>query len=143
MGAVCIIVGGLVAAVTAPSPTEHASWAAAYLVLVAGVAQVGFGIGQAALMKEAPSSRLLLAEFIGWNLGNAGVIAGTVIENDVLLWLGSLVLIVTLGVLVWAVRGTKVTPGFHTRVLWTYRLLVLIILVSMPVGLIISAAKGN
>ena len=34
-GVACIVAGGLVAAVTAPAATEHASWAAAYLVLVA------------------------------------------------------------------------------------------------------------
>src|SRR5664280_344044 len=38
VGAACIVAGGLVAAVSAPAPSEHASWAAAYLVLVVGAA---------------------------------------------------------------------------------------------------------
>lgn len=40
IGTACVIAGGFVAAVTAHAPAEHASWAAAYLVLVAGVAQM-------------------------------------------------------------------------------------------------------
>jgi len=35
VGVVCVVAGGLVAAATAPAPTEHGGWAAAYLVLVA------------------------------------------------------------------------------------------------------------
>ena len=38
-GAASIVLGGLVAAVTGPLELEHGSWAAAYLVLVSGVAQ--------------------------------------------------------------------------------------------------------
>jgi len=36
-GAGCVIVGGLVAAVTGPSGLEQGSWLAAYSVLVCGV----------------------------------------------------------------------------------------------------------
>ena len=35
VGVVRVVAGGLVAAATAPAPTEHGGWAAAYLVLVA------------------------------------------------------------------------------------------------------------
>ena len=42
----CVVAGGLVAAVTGPLRLEHGSWAAAYLVLVGGVAQGALGIAQ-------------------------------------------------------------------------------------------------
>jgi hypothetical protein len=143
VGIVCIIAGGLVAAATAPSPSEHGSWAAAYLVLVGGVAQVAFGIGQAVLAPETPSPRLIVSEFAGWNVGNAAVILGTLINVQALVIIGGALLVVTLGMLVWAVRGARVSPGWLTRTLWTYRVLVVIMLVSIPVGLIIGQVKSN
>src|SRR5579875_3107512 len=76
-GTACVIAGGLVAAATAPAPSGHGSWAAAYLVLVGGVAQVALGAGQALLAPRSPSRRLVAAEFAGWNAGNAAVLAGT------------------------------------------------------------------
>jgi hypothetical protein len=36
LGAVCVVAGGLVSAASAFAPSEHAAWAAAYLVLLAG-----------------------------------------------------------------------------------------------------------
>ena len=45
IGVLCVIAGGLTAGVTAPAASERSSWASAYLVLVAGVAQVGLGLG--------------------------------------------------------------------------------------------------
>lgn len=142
IGVACVIAGGLVAAATAPSPSEKGSWAAAYLVLVGGVAQVAFGICQAALAPRRPSSRVLATEFLGWNLGNAAVIAGTLIDAQALVIVGGILLVATLALLVWAVRSATVAPGWHTWTLWTYRVLVLVILVSVPVGLIIGQVKS-
>src|SRR5664280_2796146 len=61
VGAACIVAGGLVAAVSAPAPSEHASWAAAYLVLVVGVAQAALGVGQALLALRVPSRRNVIS----------------------------------------------------------------------------------
>ena len=46
LGGMCVIAGGCVAAASSVTPSETASWAAAYLVLVGGVAQVFLGLGQ-------------------------------------------------------------------------------------------------
>lgn len=46
VGGVSIILGGLAAAATSPLGWEHGSWAAAYLVLVTGAAQLLLGVGQ-------------------------------------------------------------------------------------------------
>jgi hypothetical protein len=77
VGAACIVAGGLVAAVSAPAPSEHASWAAAYLVLVAGAARAALGVGQALLAPRVPSRRTIAVQFTAWNLGNGAVMAGT------------------------------------------------------------------
>jgi hypothetical protein len=79
VGVICVVAGGLVAAVTAPAATEHGGRAAAYLVLVAGVAQVGLGFGQALLAPGPLSARLVAIEVAVWNLGNAAVLAGTLL----------------------------------------------------------------
>jgi hypothetical protein len=44
LGAGAVVAGGLVAAASSVAPSAHASWAAGYLVLVAGVAQVLPGV---------------------------------------------------------------------------------------------------
>ena len=54
-GGVSIVAGGVVAAVTGPTDWDHGSWVAAFLVLVAGVAQLGVGAGQAQLVPVAPT----------------------------------------------------------------------------------------
>ncbi len=48
LGALFIVLGGLVAAVTGPLDLVQGSWLAAYLVLVCGVAQFAIGTMQAA-----------------------------------------------------------------------------------------------
>ena len=51
------------------APSEHGSWLAAFLVLVAGVAQIALAVGQAMLAPRPPSSRTLVTELIAWNEG--------------------------------------------------------------------------
>lgn len=135
LGAVSIIAGGLVAAVTAISPTRHATWAAAYLVLVVGVAQLGIGIGQALLAPKAPSSRLITAELLTWDIGNAGVIAGTLMNRVALVDLGGALLAISLVLFIFGARGHT---GRNRWPLYLYRALITIVLVSIPIGLIIS-----
>lgn len=173
-GVACVIAGGLVAAVTAPAPTEHASWSAAYLVLVAGVAQIGLGAGQALLAAGAPSGRLLAAEFAAFNAGNAAVIAGTVLRVPPVVDAGGVLLVVSLALLLHAVRGsgaTGVAPGGpdvtaampsgpdvtaaapggsvsagmpgRRWLLLGYRLLVAMLLVSIPVGLVLAGLRSG
>jgi len=135
MGGISIIAGGLVAAVTAISPTRHATWAAAYLVLVVGVAQLGIGVGQALLAPKTPSSRLITAELLTWDIGNAGVIAGTLLNRVGLVDLGGVLLAVSLVLFLLGVRGHA---GQNRWLLYGYRLLIAIVLVSIPIGLTIS-----
>jgi hypothetical protein len=95
VGILCVIAGGLVAAATAPAPTEHGTWAAAYLVLVCGVAQAGLGIGQVLSTSRTPT-RLIAVQAIGWNLGNAAVLVGILATYTALIDVGGALLFVIL-----------------------------------------------
>lgn len=140
LGIVCVVTGGLVAAAIAPDPTPHGSWAVAYLVLVAGVSQVGLGLGQAVLAPSTPT-RLRAAVQIGtWNLGNAAVLVGTLTEMTFLVDVGSAALVVSLMLLIVAVRGGEVehSPRWRRWLLYGFRLLVIVLLLSIPVGLLLA-----
>lgn len=135
VGIASVIAGGLVAAVTRPAGWEHGSWVAAYLVLVTGVAQVGFGIGQAILAPNVPTRRQVRIECGLWNLGSAGVIVGTLVTQPVIVSVGSVLLLGALALFALATRGEA--PG-DPRALMGYRLLLLLLLVSVPVGIVLS-----
>lgn len=158
LGVACVIAGGLVAAATAPNPSEHGSWAAAYLVLVAGVAQVGLGVGQAALAVRVPSAASRTAEFAAWNCGNALVIAGTLAGVTALVDLGGALLVAALALLVRGVRGARPTRVAadapteraaggsnqpHRWPLFAFRALVLVLLVSIPIGLVLARTAAG
>jgi hypothetical protein len=133
IGSACIVAGGLVAAITASSPSEHGAWAAAYLVLVAGVAQVALGLGQAWIATEPPSRELTLVELAEYNTGNIGVMAGTLLGATWLVDLGGIVLAASLWLFLWATRR-----GTGGPVAVAYRTLAAFVLVSIPVGLVLA-----
>lgn len=138
VGAACVVAGGLLAAAVATDPTEHAVWAAAYLVLVAGVAQVAIGLAQAALLPRPPAKPVGLAELVGWNLGNAAVIAGTVAGILALTDIGGALLVAALASLAADTRGAG--SGWWLR---AYRVLLVLVLVSIPVGLVIGQLRAH
>ena len=146
VGAVCIIAGGLVAAATGPLALAHGSWAAAYLVLVAGVAQIALAGGQSTLARHPVGRRLLLAEFISWNLGNAAVIAGTLWAATVLVNLGGALLVVALGTLLVSTRNSAnpgETSSGQRMALRAVQSLVALLLVSIPVGLWLAHVRAR
>ena len=149
VGSVGIIAGGLVAAVTDPLTIAHGSWSSAYLVLVAGVAQLALAGGQAMLAwwaRHPVGGRLLLVEFVGWNLGNAAVIAGTLWNTIWLVDVGGGLLVVALGALLTAIRGgpgrVEVARGRRVALL-AVRALVVLLLVSIPVGLWLAHVRAR
>ncbi|MGH3166646.1 MAG: hypothetical protein ACRDN0_12240 [Trebonia sp.] len=137
IGGACVIAGGLAAAVTAHAPSENATWAVAYLVLVAGVAQAALGAGQAWLADQRPPPPLLVVELATWNLGNAAVIAGTISGMTPVVDIGGALLIIALALLLVAVRSPRRT-GWP---LILYRTLIVIVGVSIPVGLVLAELK--
>lgn len=139
-GLACIVVGGLVAAVTGPLNLEHGSWAAAYLVLVGGVAQGGLGIGQHILAPRRPGRRVVGAELAAWNAGGLAVIGGTLVGHPWIVDLGGLMLAVALICMIGVTRRS--TAGHHGLV-WAFRLLLAVIIISIPIGLILAHLRGT
>lgn len=143
IGGLAIVAGGLVAAVTSAAPSEHGAWAAAYLVLVVGVAQVGLGVGQALLAPTPPTRRLVLVECLMWNGGSAAVLTGTVLDRVRLVDAGGVVLALALAALWWGVRGPGHRKGSASGwaagwAWWAYRGVIVVVLVSIPVGLALA-----
>lgn len=139
LGTTAIIAGGLVAAVTGPLQWERGSWVAAFLVLVGGVAQVALGATQRALSPRHPSPAVLATELLAWNLGAVAVIVGTLARMPLVVDAGGLLLVVALVALIRAVR--RGDSGSRLA-LWTYRILVVVLIVSIPVGLLLAHLRA-
>lgn len=139
IGSLGVTVGGVLSAASAPSPTYTSSWAVAYLVLVAGVAQLVLGVGQAELASKALPSRLVAGEAVMLNLSTVAVLLGTLLAAPILTYLGAALLVIALVMFVWAVRGAG---GRLPLVLWAFRVMVVVLLVSAPIGLVIARARA-
>lgn len=142
-GAVCVVAGGVVAAVTGPTGWDDGSWVAAYLVLVAGVAQIGLGVGRAALAPRVPSTGRVAAEWITWNAGNAVVVGGTLGDVPVVVSAGGVLLVAALGLFTaatWARPAPVAGPSPWLR--RAFLALEVVLLVSIPVGLTLSWVRA-
>lgn len=138
LGIAGVIAGGLVSALTATAPTGQIAWLVAYLVLVVGVAQIGLGTGQAWLAARPLGGGLLVTEFLGFTFGNAGVAAGTMLSLPILVDVGGVLLVVSLALFFWGVRRS--VRGGWLRYL--YRALVVLLLVSVPIGLVLAQIRA-
>lgn len=139
LGGVSVIAGGLLSAATALSPSYTASWAVAYIVLVAGVAQLVLGIGQAYLAPRQPSSRVVAVEAIAFNFAHVAVLAGTLVTAAWIVDIGAAFIVVALALFIWSVRGT----GIGNRwVLYAFRTMIVIVLVTTPIGLVIAHLRS-
>lgn len=137
VGACCIVAGGLVSAAVGPLDFADGSWLAAFLVLVAGVAQIVLAIVQDMLAARAPSVRVLVTELAAWNLGCALVIVGTLVAVPAVVDAGGVLLVVAL---VLSLYTTWRSTGRLRWLLWLYRAFVVVLLVSIPIGLLLAAA---
>lgn len=149
IGVLWVILGGLVAAVTGPLELVHGSWAAAYLVLVAGVAQTAMGRARTWWPETARSRPLGWLQLGCWNAGSALVIGGTLSSAPILVDLGSVLLVVALGLALLATRTDSLAPPadsperassttMSVLVTWGYRAILLVLAVSIPVGILLS-----
>lgn len=137
-GIACVVAGGLVTAVASPLGLEMGSWAAAYLVLVAGVAQLGLGVGQAWIPAELPTARWRLWELAAWNVGGVTVLVAAFVRTPLLVAAGGLALLVALVLFLIAVRRPRLVT---THWLATYRVLALVVAVSVLVGFVLSVVR--
>lgn len=142
-GMLCVVSGGLIAAVTASAPTEHGTWAVAYLVLVCGVAQTGLGLGQALSTSHTPAP-VVAVQWVGWNLGNAAVLVGTLTGRTAVVDVGGVLLVVALLLLARGLfpAGVRRVAGAHRWFRYVYGLLILLLLISIPVGLVLARVRA-
>ena len=140
LGGAAVIAGGLLAAVvglpgtaTANLPLRHLAWASAYLVLIVGVAQIVFGAGQAWLSARVPETRWVAGEWLVFNLGNAGVIAGTLCARFWMVLIGTFLFAAGIALFLLGTRG-----GARGGWLVAYRVLLALIFLSSLVGLALA-----
>jgi hypothetical protein len=140
IGGMSVIVGGFVSAATAFSPSYTASWAVAYLVLVAGIGQIILGLGQEWLALGQPSARIILGEVVLFNAANIAVLAGTLTTSLVLVDLGGGLFLIALALFLWRVRAARTDSKW---ILYGFRLVIGILIVSTPIGLIIASMRAS
>lgn len=138
LGAVSVVVGGLVAAVTGPLGLEHGSWAAAYLVLVCGVVSVALGAAQTWLVGGRVPPSAAAAQLLAWVAGNVGVLGGTLAGSSTLVVVGGVLLVVALLVALAAALRVR-----HRFLGWAYRLVLAVVVLSIPVGLVLSVVRNR
>jgi hypothetical protein len=138
-GGASVVAGGMASAVAGPTHWSHGSWVAAFLVLVAGVAQFAIGAGQAHLAQRPPSIRFVRAQCLTWNTGCALVIAGTLVSSPVTVSAGSAPMVAAIVMAVVALRGGP--RGQRSADLLGYRLLLLVVLASTPIGIALAWAR--
>lgn len=139
-GVCSVVLGGLVAAVTGPLELGRGSWIAAYLVLVGGVAQCAMGQARAWHPEEARPHGWTWTQFSCWNVGNAAVIGGTVVGQPIVVDLGSALLVIAVAIALHAERRVTgpTARGASPLLLWAYRIVLLVLAVSIPVGMVLS-----
>jgi hypothetical protein len=81
---------------------------------------------------------MVWAEFALWNLGCAGVIAGTQVDATVVVAVGSLLFLGALAIAAGAVRAQSELSGTPRTLLTVYRVLLVVLLVSVFIGIILS-----
>lgn len=133
LGGLAIVAGGGVAAASAHAPSQPLVWMVAYLVLVVGVAQMVFGTGQAWLAEVAPARATIWTQWWVLNLGNAGVIGGTLWRRPGLVTLGTLLFVAAIG---WFLVATG--HSRHRRWGLAYRVLLGLLLASACIGVALS-----
>ena len=142
IGGIFVLIGGAVAAVTSPLAIDKGSWLAAYLVLVAGVPV--YLVGQ--FIARWLVGRGGWALLIGWNLGNAAVIVGSLLSLPLLVGVGGIVLLIPLVYLLWIAlqRKTTVEGSGRAAVIarWLLIAALVIMIFSIPVGLVLAHLRA-
>lgn len=140
LGVACIVAGGLIAAISSPLRLPLGPWAAAYLVLVAGCAQCALAVARDRLTLPPRSPRGFVLQFGCWNLGNAAVLIGALSAVPAVVDVGGALLVVTLAVELWQSRAPERARRWWV---WAYRAVLLVLLVSIPIGLVLAAVRGG
>lgn len=140
LGVGFVVVGGVVAAVTGPLDLARGSWLAAYLVLVCGVGQAAIATAQPVLRTVPVRVWVCPLQVICWNVGNGLVIAGVLLDRAFVVDIGAVPLLVTLCLAIGVVRH----PPRRLLVMASgYAAVLAILLISLPVGLVLTHLRGG
>ncbi len=136
-GASAIILSGVFAAFSAHAPTHFALWSTAYGTLVVGVVQLCIA---AALYYSARtiSMRSVAAVFLAYNVGNAGVLLGTYLDEaastpTALVNIGGILISLSLLAILYLLRNRKPNGAmlaFYVVIIGT--------LICVPIGLLLA-----
>ncbi len=129
-----VVAGGLLAAVSRPFGWERGPWAAAYLVLVAGVSQIALGVHPLAAPRPAPIDITVVRQIVAWNVGSVLVLLGTVVMGAVVVTIGGVLLLVALAGFAAAGRGDRRPRPARLA----YSALLVALAVSVPIGIAMS-----
>ncbi len=140
-GATAVVAGGILAAATASASSQPAAWATAYLVLVVGVVQIALAVGLGLLAPRPVTWAMQAGLFALFNLGNAAVLVGTLLDGSGggeggEVWIvdaGGALLAVAMVLCIYLVRGAR-----RGWLLAAFVSVVVVILVSMPIGLVLA-----
>lgn len=136
LATLAIIAAGVVAAAIAYSPTRQLIWMVAYLVLVVGVMQFVFGAGQAWLAEHPPGGGTVWSQWGLFNLGNAGVIGGTLCNRTGVVGAGTVLFVAAIA---WFFFGVRRSRRRHWAI--AYHVLLVLIFFSACIGLVISVTS--
>jgi len=134
VGFLAILVGGLIAATIAHEPSRNLVWLVAYLVLIFGLAQIFFGIGQAWLKPKASGRLLVWSEFALLNIGNLGIIYGVLADNIAVVAVATVLFLAALGLFALTVHRQP-----RTRFWQGYHVILALVAVSALIGLGLAA----
>ncbi len=136
-GVAFIVVGGLIAAVTGPLELAKGSWLAAYLVLIAGVAQCCLAVQHRVLRIGDASAARLGVTLVGWNVGNLLVVVGSLTSAPLVVDAGGILLLAALVAAMaatWAHRALARAIG--------YRVVLAVLIISIPIGLTLAHVRA-
>lgn len=131
-----IVVAGGIAAASAHAPQRHIIWLVAYLVLIVGAAQYALGHGQLVLSDKKPALSTIWAQWAALNLGQLGIITGTLMSRFGLVAAASLIYMLTVAWFGWRVRHAE-----RSLLLLAWRAMVIVLLAAALVGLALSAIR--
>ena len=135
-GVALIVLGGLIAAVTGPLHLERGSWLAAYLVLVAGVAQCVMSTQNRLIGAPLTSRRRRWMLLLLWNGGNALIITASLAST---VWVSAVGGFVLFAALALAVDGTRHPRRRGAAVL--LRILYAALAVSVVIGVALTGRR--
>lgn len=132
--ALAVAAAGAVSAASAFAPTYLASWAAAFLALVVGLAQALIGTARVLLPPQPPDVTTTWREALAFDAAGLAVLAGTALDRPAVTTAGAALMLSVLAV--WTnVERRSVRRGPWR---WAFRIMVSVLAISVPVGVALA-----